>query len=81
MLKAVKSTKKAATEQIDIPMQSVSTDIWDKKYRLRTKSGEAVDADMQASYMRVARALADVETTPEAKEEWFEKFEWALRRG
>ncbi len=81
MLKAVESTEQKATEQIDIPMQSVSTDIWDKKYRLRTKSGEAVDADMEASYMRVARALADVETAPEDKEKWFEKFDWALRHG
>ncbi|MEQ1767931.1 MAG: ribonucleotide reductase N-terminal alpha domain-containing protein, partial [Methylotenera sp.] len=61
--------------------QAVSLDIWDKKYRLKTKSGEHVDADMDASYARVARALADVETTEAKREEWHEKFLWALRRG
>src|SRR5690606_9263521 len=30
----------------DIPMQPASQDIWDKKYRLKTKTGEAVDADI-----------------------------------
>jgi ribonucleoside-diphosphate reductase alpha chain len=59
----------------------VSLDIWDKKYRLKTKSGEHVDADIDASYARVARALADVETTDEKRAEWHEKFLWALRRG
>jgi ribonucleoside-diphosphate reductase alpha chain len=36
---------------------------------------------MDASYSRVARALADVETTEEKRAEWHEKFLWALRRG
>ena len=29
----------------EIPMQPASTDIWDKKYRLKTKQGEPLDAD------------------------------------
>jgi ribonucleoside-diphosphate reductase alpha chain len=82
MLKAVEQKKVHSEEvAIDIPVQPVSLDIWDKKYRLKTKSGEHVDADMDASYSRVARALADVETTEEKKHEWHEKFLWALRRG
>src|SRR6478609_4410269 len=28
----------------EIPMQPASTDIWDKKYRLKTKAGEPIDA-------------------------------------
>ncbi|NOY73182.1 MAG: adenosylcobalamin-dependent ribonucleoside-diphosphate reductase [Gammaproteobacteria bacterium] len=64
-----------------IPMQDASMDIWDKKYRLREKNGVAVDQNIDETYARVARALADVETTPEKKERWFEQFLWALRHG
>jgi ribonucleoside-diphosphate reductase alpha chain len=82
MLKAVESTTTSNPgSEKEIPIQAVSLDIWDKKYRLKTKSGEHVDADMDASYARVARALADVETTEEKRAEWHEKFLWALRRG
>jgi ribonucleoside-diphosphate reductase alpha chain len=82
MLKAVEQ-KKVLSEgvAVEIPVQPVSLDIWDKKYRLKTKSGEHVDQDMDDSYSRVARALADVETTEAKKAEWHEKFLWALRRG
>jgi ribonucleoside-diphosphate reductase alpha chain len=61
-------------------MQSVSLDIWDKKYRLKTKQGEHIDQNMDDSYSRVARALADVEEEGK-RAEWHEKFLWALRRG
>ncbi len=63
-----------------IEFQEASVDIWDKKYRLKDKSGNAVDADIDATYQRVARALADVED-PDIREHWFERFLWALRRG
>jgi ribonucleoside-diphosphate reductase alpha chain len=65
----------------EIPMQPASADIWDKKYRLKTKQGEAVDADIDGTYQRVARALADAEPTPEQRELWNGRFLWALRRG
>ena len=82
MLKAVESASTSqANSEKEISIQPVSLDIWDKKYRLKTKSGEHVDADIDASYARVARALADVETTDEKRAEWHEKFLWALRRG
>ena len=64
-----------------IPMQPASHDIWDKKYRLKTKQGEALDADIDGTYQRVARALADAEATPEKRAYWYERFVWALRRG
>ncbi|MEL1265517.1 adenosylcobalamin-dependent ribonucleoside-diphosphate reductase [Pseudoxanthomonas putridarboris] len=64
-----------------IPMQPASQDIWDKKYRLKTKQGEPLDADIDGTYQRVARALADAETTPEKRAYWYERFVWALRRG
>ncbi len=64
----------------EIPIQPASEDIWDKKYRLKTKDGEAVDQSVDDTYKRVARALADVE--PKAKRDyWYEQFLWALRRG
>jgi len=63
MLKAVESaTQSQAGAEKEIPIQPVSLDIWDKKYRLKTKTGEYVDQNMDDSYSRVARALADVET-------------------
>ncbi len=65
----------------EIPMQPASQDIWDKKYRLKTKHGAPVDADIDGTYQRVARALADAEATPEARTYWNERFLWALRRG
>ncbi|MGH8074692.1 MAG: LAGLIDADG family homing endonuclease [Lysobacter sp.] len=66
---------------MDIPMQPASQDIWDKKYRLKSKSGDAVDGDIDATYRRVAKALAEAEPTPELQQYWHERFTWALRRG
>ena len=66
---------------MEIPMQPASADIWDKKYRLKTKQGEPVDADIDGTYQRVARALADAEPNGEKSQYWYERFLWALRRG
>ena len=75
------SVIKLATNDIDsIPFQEASLDIWDKKYRLVSKSGDPIDKSMDDTYRRVARALADVES-PEQREHWYERFLWALRRG
>ena len=63
-----------------ICFQEASLDIWDKKYRLTSKDGEAIDDTMDDTYKRVARALADVEA-PADREHWYERFLWALRRG
>ncbi|NKJ23827.1 adenosylcobalamin-dependent ribonucleoside-diphosphate reductase [Dyella sp. SG609] len=64
-----------------IPLQPASYDIWDKKYRLKAKSGDPVDGSVDETYQRVARALSEVEATPELRQHWFERFLWALRRG
>ncbi|SDD99294.1 adenosylcobalamin-dependent ribonucleoside-diphosphate reductase [Aquimonas voraii] len=64
-----------------IELQPASWDIWDKKYRLKTKKGEPVDATIDDTYKRVARALADAEPTVEKQKYWYERFLWALRRG
>jgi len=65
----------------EVPYQPASLDIWDTKYRLKTKTGEAVDQSIDETFARVARALADVETTAELRKQWHEKFLWALRHG
>ena len=63
-----------------VGFQEASIDIWDKKYRLKSKTGEVVDETMDDTYKRVARALADVESEGD-RGRWFEQFLWALRRG
>ncbi|MBS0214348.1 MAG: adenosylcobalamin-dependent ribonucleoside-diphosphate reductase [Proteobacteria bacterium] len=70
-----------AAPEGDIPMQPASLDIWDKKYRLKTKQGEAIDADIDATYLRVAKALAEAEPNVEQRGVWTDRFLWALRRG
>jgi ribonucleoside-diphosphate reductase alpha chain len=75
------SVVKLVSHDIDaIPFQEASLDIWDKKYRLVSKSGAPIDQSMDDTYKRVARALADVEA-PAERDHWYERFLWALRRG
>jgi ribonucleoside-diphosphate reductase alpha chain len=79
-LEAVKTEVGGVSAQ-GIPMQPASQDIWDKKYRLKTKKGEPVDATIDHTYQRVAKALAEAEPTSEKQKYWYERFLWALRRG
>ncbi len=65
----------------DIPLQPASLDIWDKKYRLKNMQGEPVDQDIDATYDRVAKSLAEVEVTKAKQQEWHAKFLWALKNG
>ena len=69
------------TGPTEIRMQPASLDIWEKKYRLVAKDGTPVDREIDDTYQRVARALADVEATPELREVWYREFLWALRHG
>ncbi len=78
-LEAVNNEEAAGSSLV--PMQPASLDIWDKKYRLKTKQGEALDVDIDGTYQRVARALSDAEPTAEKRAYWHERFVWALRRG
>ncbi|MDQ5909070.1 MAG: ribonucleoside-diphosphate reductase alpha chain [Pseudomonadota bacterium] len=65
----------------DVPMQPASWDIWDTKYRLKAKDGRPLDETIDSTFQRVARALAEVEATPELRQHWYEQFLWALRHG
>ena len=81
MLKAVSSeSTQEESEEVKIPFQSVSEDIWDKKYRLKSKKGDFVDKNINDTYERVAKALADVEK-PGKREFWHKEFLWALQNG
>ncbi len=48
----------------------IAAQIWDMKYRYKA-AGEPVDATVEDTWRRVARAVADAETDPDA---WEEKF-------
>jgi ribonucleoside-diphosphate reductase alpha chain len=75
------SVMKLVARDVDsIPFQEASLDIWDKKYRLSSKDGQALDGSMDDTYKRVARALADVERE-DLREACYERFLWALRQG
>ncbi len=62
-------------------LQSTSEDIWDKKYRLKDKAGNAVDENTNDTFERVATALSGVEITDELREHWYGRFVWALENG
>ncbi|MFK7854446.1 MAG: adenosylcobalamin-dependent ribonucleoside-diphosphate reductase [Granulosicoccus sp.] len=64
-----------------LPLQETSLDIWDKKYRLKTKDGQNVDKTITDTFERVARALADVERTEADRNNWYRDFLWALEQG
>ena len=65
---------------VDLPLQEASLNIWDTKYRLKSRAGEPIDQDIDGTRQRVARALADVEQGPR-RDYWYERFVWALQRG
>ncbi|MBT7168385.1 MAG: adenosylcobalamin-dependent ribonucleoside-diphosphate reductase [Porticoccaceae bacterium] len=75
-LKTIKPLKNSQ----EIVMQDASLDIWDKKYRLKDKQSNPIDADIDATYTRVAKALSDVEDEAQ-REKWQERFVWALQHG
>ena len=79
MNQAVAAVSKVSSPA-DIGFQPASKEIWDSKYRLKTKDGDSIDSSIDATYQRVARALADIEL-PEKREHWYEQFLWALYRG
>lgn len=79
MTATLKSVKPLDAQK-HIEIQDASLDIWDKKYRLKDKQDNPVDADVEATYARVAKALADVEE-PALRDKWQERFTWALRQG
>ncbi|MCP9340234.1 adenosylcobalamin-dependent ribonucleoside-diphosphate reductase [Stutzerimonas xanthomarina] len=70
----------ASNTTSSIALQAASEDIWAQKYRLTNKDGAPIDDSVDATWQRVARALADVEPVKQ-RERWYERFLWALRNG
>ncbi|MCR6551058.1 adenosylcobalamin-dependent ribonucleoside-diphosphate reductase [Aeromonas sp. CPF2-S1] len=66
------------TASRQIPLQETSLEIWDSKYRLKSKDGAPIDGSIDETYQRVARALAAQEREPDT---WYGPFLWALRNG
>lgn len=57
----------------------ISEDIWDQKYRLKTVDGRILDADVDATFRRVAKAAASVEKGgAKARKKWANTFYTAL---
>jgi ribonucleoside-diphosphate reductase alpha chain len=57
------------------PIEPISQQIWDMKYRFKAPDGSPIDRTIEESWRRVATALAAVEDAPDA---WEEKFYQAL---
>ena len=70
-----------AEKVTEIPLQNASLDIWDTKYRLKSKDGVAIDKTIDETYQRVAKALSSVETGKKTQEKYYTEFLWALRQG
>ncbi len=70
----------AGAKRLELPLQAASWDIWDKKYRLKSKAGEVVDKTVDDTSKRIAHALADVEAVAD-RLYWEREFLWALRHG
>lgn len=68
-------------ETLELPLQDVSLDIWDSKYRLKTAKGEAIEENINATFQRIALALSEVEKNKTLQNKWQKKFEWAMRWG
>ncbi|MBE9539354.1 MAG: adenosylcobalamin-dependent ribonucleoside-diphosphate reductase [Proteobacteria bacterium] len=68
-------------EYSTVPLQSTSLDIWRQKYCLKTIDGQEVDADIDATFSRVAKTIANVEESADKRELWFKEFLWALQQG
>jgi ribonucleoside-diphosphate reductase alpha chain len=76
--------KKAQIENVEslfLPLQDVSIDIWDQKYRLKTVKGEPLEKDIDATFKRIAIAISDVEKNKALQAKWRKKFEWAMHWG
>lgn len=73
--------QRAKTALASLPLQDTSVDIWDKKYRLKSKDGQSVDKNIDDTFKRVARALSEVERNDKERKRWYKKFVWALEQG
>ncbi|QIG48167.1 adenosylcobalamin-dependent ribonucleoside-diphosphate reductase [Nordella sp. HKS 07] len=66
----------SVTERHDL--DPISAEIWDMKYRFKRPDGAAVDATVEASWQRVAKAVAEAEK-PAERARWAREFEGLLK--
>ena len=76
-----KASKGGELKLKKMPLQNTSANIWDTKYRLKDKAGNAVDESTEDTLVRVATALSDVEQTKALRKHWYQRFIWALDNG
>lgn len=81
LMNSVTHTQTNTINRQEIALQPASEDIWQRKYQLKNKQGEVVDLCVEGTFTRVARTLADIETTADKQKYWYEKFLWALKHG
>lgn len=79
-MSAPELTAVGRTTPSGIPLQPASLDIWDSKYRLKSRDGTPVDETTTDTLKRVARALAEVEDEAD-RSHWYTEFLWALENG
>ncbi|WP_208354235.1 adenosylcobalamin-dependent ribonucleoside-diphosphate reductase [Pseudaestuariivita rosea] len=63
-----------------LPLQDLSLEIWDRKYRLRDIHGEPLEDHPDETLQRVAQAVARVEQG-DLQGKWEKEFLWILRNG
>jgi ribonucleoside-diphosphate reductase alpha chain len=59
-------------------LDPISAEIWDMKYRFKRPDGSAVDETVEASWKRVAKAVAEAEKLTE-RAKWAKEFEGLLK--
>jgi len=64
-----------------VAMQKASLNVWQQKYRLADKAGIPIDTDIDATFRRVAKALAAVEAGKATQEKWEQRFYEAMKNG
>ena len=62
-------------------LQPASQDTYETKYQLKKQDGTPVDKDLDATFERVAEALANVEPVEADRFMWKKTFKWALDNG
>ena len=54
----------------DIDHQDASVDIWDKKYRLKSKDGSIIDETIDETFQRIAKAIVEARSMDSMPGAW-----------
>lgn len=74
------STDNQSPDVLNFSLQDTSMELWDRKYRLKNKQGEAIDVTVDDTYKRLACALSELENQS-IRDYWYKEFLFALRQG